>query len=70
MSHLAYPNLALIKNFNRDLNYTGFIVDGWDDPCNLVYVVLLILCLWTGVPKTLLGWWVFVNTVIIHPMDL
>ncbi|KAL5477080.1 hypothetical protein EMCRGX_G023822 [Ephydatia muelleri] len=69
MSHLAYPNLAKIKNFNRDLNYTGFTLEDWDDPCNLVFVFMLILCLWTGVPKTFVGLWVFFNTVIIHPMD-
>jgi len=35
MSHMEYPNLAQVGGFNRDLNYTGIILDGWNDPWNL-----------------------------------
>lgn len=71
MSHLIYRNLAKVKDFDRDLNYTGIIVDNWDDPLNLVPVILCILCLLiNGRPQSFQAWWAFVNTVIFHPMDL
>ena len=70
MSHLIYRNLAEVKGFDRDLNYTGFIIDNWDDPLNLIPVVLCILCLLSGLPCSFQAWWALSNTVIFHPMDL
>lgn len=69
-SHLIYPNLAALKHFDRDLNYTGIISDGWDDPLNLFPCVLLVLCLFCGLPNGFQAVWALVNTVIFHPMDL
>lgn len=70
MSHLIYPNLAKVDGFDRDLNYTGIITDGWNDPVNLVPVILLVVCLWCGLPNGFLSWWALFNAAIIHPMDL
>jgi len=71
MSHLIYRNLAKVQGFDRDLNYTGIILDNWNDPLNLIPVGLCVLCLLTGgLPNGFQAWWAFVNTVIFHPMDL
>ena len=70
MSHLIYPNLAALEKFDSDLNYTGIIAEGWDDPVNLIPLTLLVLCLACGLPSGLQSWWALVNTVIFHPMDL
>ena len=73
MSHLIYRNLATVQGFNRDLNYTGIILENWNDPLNLLPVVLCVLTLLTGgLPHGhgFQAWWAFVNTVIFHPMDL
>ena len=70
MSHLVYPNLARLQHFNRDLNYTGIIADGWNDPVNAVPAFLLLLCVCNGLPSGFQAWWVLLNTAIIHPMDL
>ena len=73
MSHLIYPNLAKIKSFDRDLNYTGIIADDWNDPVNLIPPVLLLITLCAGgLPngKGFLAWWALINAVLIHPMDL
>lgn len=68
---MIYPNLAKLENFDCDLNYTGIILDGWNDPVNLVPLALLALCLWCGAPGMgFQAWWVLINTAIIHPMDL
>ncbi|XP_064392724.1 uncharacterized protein LOC135340333 isoform X3 [Halichondria panicea] len=68
-SHLIYPNLAALSNFDRDLNYTGIVTEGWDDPLNLVPVVLLVLCLYCGLPSGFQSIWALSNAVIFHPMD-
>ncbi|XP_064392725.1 uncharacterized protein LOC135340335 [Halichondria panicea] len=68
-SHLIYPNLAALSKFDRDLNYTGIISEGWDDPLNLVPVVLLVLCLYCGLPSGFQSIWALSNAVIFHPMD-
>ena len=73
MSHLIYPNLAKLETFNRDLNYTGIIVDDWNDPVNLIPPVLLLFTLCTcGLPngKGFQAWWALFNAALIHPMDL
>ncbi len=71
MSHMIYPNLAKVPHFERDLNYTGVILDGWDDPVNALPLVLLAVCLWWGgLPRGWEAWWVLFNTVLIHPMDV
>lgn len=70
MSHLIYSNLAKVQGFERDLNYTGIIFDKWNDPLNLVPVVLSVVCLLNGLPSGFQAWWVFVNFAIFHPMDL
>ena len=71
IDYMKLPNLAQLQNFQQDLNYTGVIADGWDDPVNLVPVVLLLLCLATvGAPRGALATWVLLNTALIHPMDL
>ncbi len=69
-SHLIYPNLAGLSNFDRDLNYTGIITDGWDDPVNVIPLILLALCLYCGLPNGFVSIWALVNTFIFHPMDL
>ena len=71
IDYMKLPNLAQLQNFHQDLNYTGVIADGWDDPVNLVPVALLVFCLVTaGVPREALAVWVLLNTALIHPMDL
>lgn len=70
MSHLIYRNLARVQRFDRDLNYTGIILDNWNDPLNLLPVILCGLCLMNGLPRSFQAWWAFVNTAIFHPMDL
>lgn len=68
---ILYPNLAALKQFDRDLNYTGIIAEGWNDSVNLFPLVLLILCLFVGgLPGGFQSWWALVNTAIFHPMDL
>ena len=69
MSHKIYPNLAGVEGFDRDLNYTGIILEDWNDPLNLVPLALAALCLWSGRPRGALGWWALLNCVLIHPMD-
>ena len=71
MSHMVYPNLAEVEGFSRDLNYTGVIAEGWDDPLNLAFLTLLALCLACGLPgSSFHAWWALLNAAIIHPMDL
>lgn len=71
MDYTKLPNLARLEGFQRELNYTGFVADDWDDPVNLVPVALLVLCLTTvGTPRGALAAWVLLNTALIHPMDL
>lgn len=71
MSHMIYPNLAVLENFNQDLNYTGIISEGWNAKWNLFPLALLVLCLTvSGVPRGFQSWWALVNTAIFHPMDL
>lgn len=76
MSHLAYPNLALIPNFTeRNLNYSGITLDGWSDGPNLyVHAFMLVVSLLLGgIPRAgcrLEGFWLLLNIIIIHPMDL
>lgn len=73
MSHLAYPNLARLDQFQeRGLNYTGIILDGWDSPTLLAHPIVLVLLLLTaGWPRRgWQSWWLVLNIVIIHPMDL
>ena len=67
---LHFKNLAQVKGFSRDVNYTGIILDNWNDPFNLIPVVLTILCLLNGLPRGFQAWWVLANAVIFHPMDL
>ena len=69
MSYKDYPNLAHLEAFSRDLNYTGFIADDWDDPVNIIPVVLSLLCLLSGVPTSFQAWWALINAALIHPMD-
>ena len=76
MSHLEYPNLAKISDFpERGLNYSGIILDGWYDGPNL-YVhlsMLLISLMLGGLPRKgtrLESFWLLLNIIIIHPMDL
>ena len=65
------PNLARLENFTRDVDYSGVVYDGWDDPVNLVSLGLLLLCMGTvGLPRGPLAAWVLLNTALIHPMDL
>lgn len=71
IDYMKLPNLAQLQDLHQDLNYTGVITDGWDDPVNLVPVALLLLCLATaGAPRGPLSAWVLLNTALIHPMDL
>ena len=76
MSHLAYPNLAKIPNFTeRHLNYSGITLEGWSDGPNLyVHLFMLVVSLLAGgIPRAgcrLEGFWLLLNIIIIHPMDL
>lgn len=71
MDYMKLPNLAQLQSFQQDLNYTGVIAEGWDDPVNLVPLGLLVFCLLTvGAPRGPLSVWVLLNAALIHPMDL
>ena len=71
VDYTKLPNLAQLQSFQRDLNYTGVIAEGWNDPVNVVPLGLLLFCLLTvGVPRGALSVWVLLNTALIHPMDL
>lgn len=71
IDYMKLPNLASLQNFSRDLNYSGVTSEGWDDPFNILPLGLLVLCLATvGLPRSLLAFWVLLNTALIHPMDL
>ena len=73
MSHLAYPNLARVEGFEeRNLNYSGIILDGWNSPTLLIHPLILVVVLVTaGLPRGgWAAWWNLLNIVIIHPMDL
>ena len=67
MSHKVYPNLAHFDDIGTDLNYTGLIIDGWDHPVNLVPVVMFVLLLLQGLPRSFTALWVMLNCCIIHP---
>lgn len=71
MSHKAYPNLAHLETFSRDLNYTGVPLDGWIHPMTFVPLVLTVFALVTaGRPRGFLSCWALLNFSLIHPMDL
>ena len=76
MSHLAYPNLARVPNFTeRGLNYSGITLEGWSDGPNLyVHLLMLVVSLLAGgLPRRgcrVEGFWLLLNIIIIHPMDL
>ncbi len=76
MSHLAYPNLANIPNFEeRGLNYSGITLEGWSDGPNLfVHATMLVIALVVGgLPRKdrkLESFWLLLNIIIIHPMDM
>ena len=76
MSHLAYPNLASIPDFpERRLNYSGITLEGWSDGPNLyLHLAMLVVSLLAGgLPRRgrrLEGFWLLLNIIIIHPMDL
>ena len=69
-SAAMYPNLARVEQFQRDLNYTGMVAEGWNDPINVLPLLLTSLLLLNGRPRGFMSWWVLINTAIIHPMDL
>ncbi|XP_065891805.1 uncharacterized protein [Dysidea avara] len=67
MSHKVYPNLAHLDTFPSDLNYTGFVIDGWDHPINLVPIITILVCvMFGGAPRSLLSVWVLINAAFIH----
>ncbi|XP_003385787.1 PREDICTED: 3-beta-hydroxysteroid-Delta(8),Delta(7)-isomerase-like [Amphimedon queenslandica] len=71
MSHKAYPNLAHLETFSRDLNYTGVPLDGWIHPMTFVPIVLSVIAFITvGRPRGFLSYWALLNFALIHPMDL
>jgi len=76
MSHKAYPNLANIPNFpERNLNYSGITLEGWSDGPNLyIHLAFLIIALVVGgLPRSdrkLQSFWLLLNIIIIHPMDM
>ena len=71
MSHKAYPNLAHLETFSRDLNYTGVPLDGWIHPMTFVPIVLSVIAVLTvGKPRGFLSYWALLNFALIHPMDL
>lgn len=76
MSHLAYPNLAGIPDFpERGLNYSGITLEGlFDGPNWIVHLFFLVVSLLAGgLPRQgcrLEGFWLLLNVIIIHPMDL
>lgn len=69
-SAATYPNLARVERFQRDLNYTGLVADGWNDPINALPLLLASLLLLNGRPRGFMAWWVLINTALIHPMDM